>query len=57
MRILLGIAIGAIIAVTWPEQTKNVHDWSREQIHDISSRIADSTDNSTVITLPWKEDQ
>jgi hypothetical protein len=55
MRILIGIAIGAIIAVTWPEQTQNAHEWSREQIHTISSRIAQHTDDSTVIVLPWRE--
>ena len=57
MRILVGIIIGAVIAITWPEQTQHAHEWSRAQIHQLSSRIAQHTDDTAVIVLPWEDNQ
>lgn len=56
MRILLGIIIGAAIAVTWPEHAQQAHLVAREQIHNLSTTIAQRTQEDTIIiTIPWSE--
>ena len=49
MRILIGIAIGVVLAMMFPEQASDAYEFVRGAINTVASTIADSTDNRTGI--------
>ena len=43
IRIAIGIVIGAIVAMVFPEQSATVYEFARDYIHQGANAVADQT--------------